>query len=257
MKVVIFAGGFGTRLSEYTDTIPKPMVKIGGKPIIWHIMNHYANQGFNDFIIALGYKADIIKNYFASYKSSIDDYKIDLKTGEIDVISGASEDWKITLIDTGELTMTGGRLKRLKNYLKEERFLLTYGDGLSDIEVSKVIDLHENNQALITMTAVHPPARFGEVEIDSENKVQSFQEKPQLKDGWINGGFFVVEPAFIDLIDGDNQMLEQEPLIRATNQGKLSAFKHNGFWQCMDTKRDLDLLEKMFKNKEAMWSKND
>lgn len=254
MKVVIFAGGLGTRLSEYTGTIPKPMVNIGGKPIIWHIMNLYAKQGFKEFVVALGYRSDVIKNYFASYKSSMDDYKIDLKDGKIEVINGVTEDWKISLIDTGELTMTGGRLKRLKNYIKDDSFLLTYGDGLSDVSISEVVKLHKEKRSLITMTAVHPPARFGEVEIDDCNKVISFEEKPQLKEGWINGGFFVVEPEFLDLIDGDHQMLEQDPLIRASLSGKLSAYKHDGFWQCVDTKRDLELLEKMYQSNEGIWS---
>ena len=257
MKVVIFAGGLGTRLSEYTGTIPKPMVSVGGKPIIWHIMNLYAKQGFKEFVVALGYRSDVIKNYFASYKSSMDDYKIDLKNGEIEVINGVKEDWKISLIDTGELTMTGGRLKRLKDYIKDDSFLLTYGDGLSDVNISEVIKLHKDNESLITMTAVHPPARFGEVEISDNSKVVSFEEKPQLKEGWINGGFFVVEPEFLDLIDGDHQMLEQEPLNRASMSGRLSAYKHDGFWQCVDTKRDLELLEKMHQSNEGIWSLNE
>ena len=254
MKVVIFAGGLGTRLSEYTGSIPKPMVPIGGKPVIWHIMNLYAQHGFNEFVIALGYRSDIIKSYFANYKSSIDDYSIDLGTGEINVINGATEDWKITLVDTGELTMTGGRLKRLEKFIGNDTFLLTYGDGLSDVDINEVIAQHTNSAALITMTAVHPPARFGEVEIGENNEVLSFKEKPQLKEGWINGGFFVVEPEFISLIDGDDQMLEQEPLTRASQTGKLQAYKHAGFWQCMDTKRDVDLLERMFNAKENIWS---
>ncbi len=256
MKVVIFAGGLGTRLSEFTGSIPKPMVPIGGKPMIWHIMNLYAEQGFNEFIIALGYKADIIKNYFASYKSAIDDYSIDLSTGKIDVINGADEDWKVTLINTGETTMTGGRLKRLSRYLESEKFLLTYGDGLSDVDINRVIEQHSSGDALITMTAVHPPARFGEVEIEDDCKVSSFEEKPQLKEGWINGGFFVVEPEFLELIDGDHQMLEQEPLKRASELGRLQAYKHEGFWQCMDTKRDLETLERMYKGKEHVWSES-
>jgi glucose-1-phosphate cytidylyltransferase len=254
MKVVIFAGGLGTRLSEYTGSIPKPMVPIGGKPIIWHIMNLYAKHGYNEFVIALGYRADIIKSYFANYKSAIDDYSIDLSTGEIKVINGASEDWKITLVDTGELTMTGGRLKRLSALIKDETFLLTYGDGLSDVDITKVIRQHCDSKAMITMTVVHPPARFGEVDIGKGNQVLSFEEKPQLKEGWINGGFFVVEPEFLDFIDGDHQMLEQEPLSRASDSGNLQAYKHDGFWQCMDTKRDLETLERMYEAREKIWS---
>ncbi len=226
MKVVILAGGYGTRLSEYTRTIPKPMVKIAGKPIIFHIMEHYAKYGFKDFYIALGYKGDVIKNYFNKKKL----------------------DWNVNLIQTGLNTMTGGRLKRLKKFLGKETFMMTYGDGVSNIDLKKLIKFHKKKNKLVTLTAVRPPARFGVLKIKG-TKVKYFKEKSRLDEGWINGGFFVIEPSFLKIIKNDNTFLEKEPLEMVTKKGQLNAFKHNGFWQCMDTKRDKDKLEKILKKK--------
>ena len=246
MKIVILAGGFGTRLGEYTELIPKPMVHIGGKPIIWHIMKKFYKHNFSDFYIALGYKAEVIKDYFLNYKKSKSNIFIDLKAQKSNFADSETEDWKINLINTGENTMTGGRLKKLKNYLNDGTFMLTYGDGLSDIDINKLISFHKEHGKMITITAVRPPARFGELSINSKSEVTSFEEKPQLKEGWINGGFFVIEPEFLNFIDGESTLLEKEPLERAARIGELMAFKHEGFWQCMDTKRDKDLLEKLY-----------
>ena len=223
MKVVILAGGLGTRLSEYTKSIPKPMVKINGKPILIHIINHYLKYGFDNFYIALGYKGNFIKNYFKKNKVN----------------------FKMNLIDTGLKTMTGGRLKRLKEKLGNDTFLLTYGDGISNVNLNKLIKFHKKNKKLITLTAVRPPARFGAIKILG-NKVKTFKEKSKLDEGWING-FFVVEPKFLNFIKDDSTFLEREPLERASKNNQLLAFKHNGFWQCMDTKRDKDFLEQKLK----------
>ena len=224
MKVVILAGGFGTRISEYTKTIPKPMITINKKPIIIHIMEHYAKYGFTDFYIALGYKGAVIKKYFINKKSK----------------------WNVNLIETGLKTMTGGRLKRLKKFLGNDTFLMTYGDGLSNVNLKNLLKFHKENKKMITLTAVRPPARFGAIKIKG-NQVKTFKEKDKMDEGWINGGFFVIEPKFLDLIKNDDTFLEKEPLEKATSKGQLSAFKHKGFWQCMDSKRDKDKLEKIFK----------
>ncbi len=229
MKVILLAGGFGTRLSEYTDTIPKPMVEIGGKPILWHIMNFYAQYNHKNFIVALGYKGEIIKKYF----------------------SKKFDDWKIELIDTGEKTMTGGRVKRLQKIIGNETCMLTYGDGLSNINLDSLMKFHKNHGKLVTVSAVHPPARFGAIKLDGD-KVVTFKEKSHVDQGWINGGFFILEPGFFDLIDGDETYLEREPLERATKKGELFAYKHTGFWKCMDMKRDKDELEVIYKDK-APW----
>ena len=229
MKVILLAGGFGTRLSEYTDTIPKPMVEIGGKPILWHIMNFYAQYNHKNFIVALGYKGEIIKKYF----------------------SKKFDDWKIDLIDTGEKTMTGGRVKRLQKIIGNETCMLTYGDGLSNINLDSLMKFHKNHGKLVTVSAVHPPARFGAIKLDGD-KVVTFKEKSHIDQGWINGGFFILEPGFFDLIDGDETYLEREPLERATKKGELFAYKHTGFWKCMDMKRDKDELEVIYKDK-APW----
>ena len=227
MKVVILAGGFGTRLSEYTKTIPKPMIEINGKPIIFHIMKLYAKYGYKDFYIALGYKGEIIKNFFK--KNFFD--------------------WKINLIETGRTTMTGGRLKRLKKYIGQETFMMTYGDGISNINLKKLLKFHNKNKKIVTLTAVRPPARFGALKIKGPNVIY-FKEKSKLDEGWINGGFFVIEPEFFKFIKNDQTYLEREPLEKATKKKQLAAFKHSGFWQCMDTKRDKDSLDKIFKNKK-------
>jgi glucose-1-phosphate cytidylyltransferase len=224
MKVVILAGGFGSRISEYTKTIPKPMIAINKKPILVHIMEHYAKFGFKEFYIALGYKGNVIKKYFKKKK---------LK-------------WSINLIDTGLNTMTGGRIKRLKKYLINETFFLTYGDGVSDINLKKLLKFHKKNKNLVTLSAVRPPARFGAIKL-SGNKVKVFKEKDIMDEGWINGGFFVMEPQFFDYIKNDSTFLEKEPLEKASKAGQLFAYKHEGFWQCMDTKRDKDKLEKILK----------
>ena len=231
MKVILLAGGFGTRISEYTDTIPKPMVQIGEKPILWHIMNLYAQYQHKDFFIALGYKGEVIKNYFTNIP----------------------EKWKLNLIDTGQKTMTGGRVKRLQKLIGKETCMLTYGDGLSNINLDSLLAFHKNHRKLITVSAVRPPARFGAIKLNGD-RVISFKEKSHLAEGWINGGFFVIEPGFFDLIDGDDTYLEREPLERAVNKGELFAYKHKGFWQCMDTKRDRDYLEEIY-SKGAPWQR--
>ena len=252
MKVIILAGGFGTRLSEYTDMIPKPMVTIGGKPILWHIMNTYAHFGHNDFYIALGYKAELIKDYFLNYRALNADFTVDLESGDITHHQVESNNWKVTLVNTGADSMTGGRVKRMQSYIGNEPFLLTYGDGVADIDLEELLAFHKDHGKMVTVSAVRPAARFGELEMNG-NKVSNFQEKPQLHEGWINGGYFVINPEFFDLIDGDSTMLEREPLEKATKAGELMAYKHQGFWHCMDTKRDHELLESLWK-KGAPWA---
>ena len=252
MKVIILAGGFGTRLSEYTEKIPKPMVSVGGKPVLWHIMNHYAYFGHKDFHLALGYKSEIIKDYFLNYKSLNSDFTIDLGTGNINSHNINKIDWQVTLTQTGLNSMTGGRVKRLQSLIGNEPFLLTYGDGLSNININELIDFHRSHGKMVTVSAVHPTARFGELNIDGD-KVATFKEKPQTTQGWVNGGYFVIEPAFFDLIDGDSSVLEQEPLEKAAELGQLMAYRHQGFWQPMDTKRDRDSLEEMWKSGNPPW----
>ena len=252
MKVIILAGGFGTRLAEYTDVIPKPMVPIGGKPILWHIMKTYASFGHNDFYIALGYKAEVIKEYFLNYRSLNADFTVDLATGTVNSLHLDSVDWKVTLVNTGDTTMTGGRVKRMKSFIGNEACMLTYGDGVADIDLDALLSFHQNHGKLVTVSAVRPAARFGELEMDGA-RVQSFQEKPQMHDGWINGGFFIFEPAFFDLIAGDSTLLEREPLEQVTHAGELMAYRHHGFWHCMDTKRDHELLESLWQ-KGAPWA---
>jgi len=229
MKVVLLAGGFGTRLSEYTKTIPKPMISIGGKPILLRIMKLYAKYGFKDFYIALGYKGEVIKKFF----------------------NKKFFDWNINLIETGRNTMTGGRLKRLKKYIGNETFMMTYGDGLSSINLKKLLKFHKKNKKLVTLTVVRPPARFGVIKLKGQN-VNYFKEKSKLDEGWINGGFFVMEPEFLKYIKNDNTYLEREPLETVTKKRQLTAFKHNGFWQCVDTKRDIDKLNKIFSAKKRL-----
>jgi len=252
MKVIILAGGFGTRLSEYTDIMPKPMLPIGGKPILWHIMQTYAKFGHKDFYLALGYKAEVIKDYFLNYRALNADFTIDLATGEFTSRQVDYIDWKVTLVNTGESTMTGGRVKRMKEFIGNETFMLTYGDGVSDINLDQLLDFHRHHGKMVTMSAVRPAARFGELVIDND-KVEIFKEKPQMHDGWINGGFFIIEPKFFDFIDGDHILLEREPLEKMTKLGELMAYKHNSFWHCMDTKRDHDLLEDLWKEGSAPW----
>ena len=246
MKVIILAGGYGTRLAEFTEEIPKPMVPINGKPILFHLMEYYASFGHNDFYIALGYKGDIIKKYFYLYNSINNDFQIDLKSGVIRNYSESPVDWKVSLVDTGGNTMTGGRVKRLKPFIGEERCLLTYGDGLSNININDLIEFHKTHGKMVTVSAVRPIARFGEIEVNNDCKVKSFKEKPHIDQGWINGGFFVVEPEFFQFIDNDDTVLEKAPLEQVARKGELMAFKHKGFWQCMDTKRDKEYLESLF-----------
>ena len=252
MKVVILAGGLGTRLSEYTVSIPKPMVTIGGRPILWHIMKTYAHYGHNNFFLALGYKAEVIKDYFLHYSNLNADFTIDLSSGGIQSHQKDEIDWKVTLVQTGVDSMTGGRVKRMQKYVGNEPFLLTYGDGVSNINISELLKFHRSHGKMVTVSAVHPIARFGELEI-SKDQVKSFHEKPQTTHGWINGGYFVIEPEFFDLIEGDDIILEKGPLETAAKNGELMAYRHNGFWQCMDTKRDRDSLENMWLSENPPW----
>lgn len=252
MKVIILAGGFGTRLSEHTGSIPKPMITIGGKPILWHIMRSYAGFGHKDFFLALGYKAEIVKEYFLNYRALNSDFTVDLITGAVMPHQIDPVDWRVTLVDTGENTLTGGRVKRMRSFIGNETCMLTYGDGLADIDIGALYSFHKKHGKMLTVTAVHPGARFGELEIKGD-VVTSFKEKPQLDQGWINGGFFVVEPAFFDLIEGDDTMLEREPLERVASMGEFMTYRHEGFWQCMDTKRDHELLESIWRKGNAPW----
>ena len=253
MKVIILAGGFGTRLSEFTGLIPKPMVPIGGKPILWHIMKTYAKFNHKDFYLALGYKSEVVKDFFLNYRALNSDFSINLGNGKIDSLQlDESVDWNVTLVNTGEKSMTGGRVKRMQKFIGNETCLITYGDGVSNIDIDELVRFHKGHGKMVTVSAVRPTARFGELEIEN-NKVISFQEKPQLHDGWINGGYFVVEPSFFDLIKGDETLLEREPLELAAKSGELMAYMHDGFWQCMDTKRDHELLETLFQEDKAPW----
>lgn len=253
MKVIILAGGFGTRLSEYTETIPKPMVTIGGSPMLWHIMRTYAKFGHKDFYLALGYRAEVIKEYFLNYRSLNADFTVNLATGLIEPHQVDSVDWSVTLVQTGVNSMTGGRVKRMKSFIGNEAFMLTYGDGVSDINIDNLLAFHRSHGKMVTVTAVHPGARFGELELQSD-RVTNFQEKPQMEQGWINGGYFVIEPSFFDLIDDDFTVLERGPLEMAAKMGELMAYRHNGFWQCMDTKRDRDALEDLWASQKAPWA---
>lgn len=252
MKVVILAGGYGTRLSEYTEKIPKPMVDVGGLPMIEHIMNHYSNYGYKEFIICLGYKQEIIKDYFINYNLRNSDIYVDLKTSKYSLLKENKNDWKINLIQTGLATKTGGRIKKIKDLICEKNFLLTYGDGLSNININKLIDFHNKKGKSITISAFKPQARFGELEINN-GEVKSFQEKPQLKQGRINGGFFVVEKRFINYIQSFNEMLEVEPINRAINNRDVAAYETDEFWRCVDSKRDLDFVRSLWSEGKASW----
>jgi glucose-1-phosphate cytidylyltransferase len=256
MKTVILCGGLGTRLAEETNLKPKPMVEIGGKPMVWHIMKSYEQYGFNDFILALGYKGEVIKDYFLHYHARQSDITIHLKNGDLSYSNPTAENWKISLIDTGANTMTGGRIRRLKDILKDQgTFMVTYGDGVSDVDKEKLLAFHHAHGKLATVTAVRPPVRFGELFIEKDSVTQ-FQEKPQAGEGWINGGYFVFEPAVLDLITDDSIMLEREPLEKLAQMGELKAFMHKGFWQCMDTIRDRDFLQSLWQSGKATWIKN-
>jgi glucose-1-phosphate cytidylyltransferase len=252
MKVIILAGGFGSRLSEYTESIPKPMVTIGSRPILWHIMKLYAHFGHKDFYLALGYKAEIIKEYFLNYRSLNSDFTVDLSNGKVEPHQADAADWRVTMVDTGLQSMTGGRVKRLQSFIGKETFMLTYGDGVANINIDDLLKFHKSHGKMVTVSAVHPGARFGELMLDN-GQVKSFQEKPQMGQGWINGGFFIIEPDFFDLIENDETILERDPLEKVAQMGELMAYKHNGFWQCMDTKRDRDMLEDLWLQGLALW----
>ncbi len=251
MKAVILAGGRGSRLAEETVLKPKPMTEIGGRPILWHIMRHYAHFGIREFVIALGYRGEEIKRYFLNYRALNSHLTIRLKDGHLQIHDGEMEDWTVHLVDTGLQVSTGGRIKRLAPWLQDGPFLLTYGDGVADIDVNKLLKFHQAEGRLATVTAVRPPARFGGL-IFRESAVEEFIEKPQIGEGWINGGFFALEPGVLNYIDGDDSIFEREPLERLAKDGQLSAFKHEGFWQCMDTRRDLELLESLWQT-SAPW----
>jgi len=257
MKVVILAGGFGTRISEETGEKPKPMIEIGGKPILWHIMKHYSSFGHNDFIICLGYKGYIIKEYFYNYFIHNSDITFDFKSGETKIHDNRSENWRVTLIETGENSMTGGRIKRVKPYLEgEDTFLLTYGDGLSDVNINKTIENHNKKGKICSITAVYPPGRFGAVKIDKKGLVSDFIEKPAGDGGMINGGYFVANKEIFNYIEGDQTVLENEPLIDLASDAELAAYEHTGFWQPMDTMRDKNLLDSLWNSGEAPWKTN-
>lgn len=254
MKVVILAGGLGTRLAEYTELIPKPLVKIGSMPIIWHIMKFYSQQGYNDFVIPLGYKGELIKEFFLNLKYFQSDFTIDTSNGKIELHQNNSENWKITLVDTGLNTMTGGRLLKLKKYIGDDRFFLTYGDGLANININNLLNFHLKNKKILTITAVRPAARFGEIEISNvNNNVTSYKEKPRVENGWINGGFFVAEPEILEYLTDEKTVLEQEPLQKIAQNGELAAYKHKSFWQCMDNKKDHDYLNYLWENEKQFW----
>ena len=253
MKVVILAGGLGTRLSEETSLKPKPMVEIGGMPIIWHIMKLYSHYGYHDFIICLGYKGYVIKEYFANYFLHMADVTIDMSKNDIHVHRRHAEPWRITLVNTGAETMTGGRVKRIAEYVGSETFMMTYGDGVADINVERLVQTHQEYGLLATVTAVQPTGRFGSLNITDNNRVAGFQEKPQGDGGWINGGFFVLEPAVFDYITGDETIWEREPLEMFAAEGQLSAYYHSGYWKPMDTLRDKNELEQLWQAKKAPW----
>lgn len=259
MKAVILAGGFGTRISEESGIRPKPMVEIGNRPIIWHIMKIYASYGINEFIICCGYKGYMIKEYFSNYFLRMSDVTFDLGQNSMSIHRNPSESWKVTLVETGEKTMTGGRIKKIAAYLNDESFFLTYGDGVSDINISESLRFHKDQRALVTLTAVQQPGRFGAFPLGKdETRIRNFREKPQgdgIDNAWINGGFFVVEPKALDYITGDHSVWEHEPLEILAKTGQLAAFRHYGFWQPMDTLRDKNLLEEMWESNKAPWKK--
>lgn len=255
MKAVILAGGFGTRLSEETDLRPKPMIEIGGKPILWHIMRTYSHYGVREFVICCGYKAEWIKRYFSEYYTINSDITVDLGSGAIDYINPIKEDWRVTLVDTGLETMTGGRLKRIRPYIAGETFCMTYGDGLADIDIAQTVAFHKVHGRLATLTAVPSPGRFGIIDIAGDDKVDRFHEKPNNEMGWINGGFFVLEPGALDVVEDDATIWERQPLERLAQAGELRAYRHDGFWKPMDTLRDKRELETMWARGDAPWKR--
>lgn len=254
MKVVLLAGGFGTRISEESHLKPKPMIEIGGQPILWHIMKSYSFYGFNEFIICAGYKQHVIKEFFADYYLHRSDITFDFSSdNQITIHNNVAEPWKVTIVDTGLNTMTGGRIKRIKDYIGDEAFLLTYGDGVCDVDIQKLVEYHNDNKKLVTITAIQPGGRFGTLDIDENNCVEQFAEKRKEDGGWINGGFMVVEPEIFDYIEGDKTVFEREPLENVSSQGLLVAYKYNGFWQCMDTLRDKIYLDSLLEEGTAPW----
>lgn len=254
MKAVILAGGFGTRLSEETGVKPKPMVEIGDRPILWHIMKIYSAAGIDDFIICLGYKGYVIKEYFATYSLHMSDITFDLRRNEMKIHQNGTEPWRVTLVDTGEQTMTGGRIKRIKDYIGDETFCLTYGDGVTDLNIQKLLAFHREQKTLATLTAVQPPGRFGVFSLDQDQTlISKFREKPTGESAWISGGFFVVEPEAIDYIQDDSTVWEQEPLVNLAREGKLAAYRHDGYWQNMDTLRDKNVLEELWRRGNPPW----
>lgn len=256
MKVVLLAGGFGTRISEESHLRPKPMIEIGDMPILWHIMKAYSHYGFNEFIICCGYKGYMIKEYFADYYLHRSDVTFDFSNeNEMIVHNNISEPWKVTLVDTGLNTMTGGRIKRVREYVGNEPFMITYGDGVCDVNINELVDFHMSHGKRITMTAIQPEGRFGVLDILDSNIINGFREKSKSDSGWINGGFMVVNPDIFEYIEGDSTVFEKEPLEQAAREGELVAFKHYGFWQCMDTQRDKQYLEKLWSENKAPWRK--
>lgn len=252
MKVAILAGGAGSRLAEETQIRPKPMVEIGGYPILWHIMRHYFHFGFKEFVVALGYKGEVIKEYMRAYCENHSNLKVNFRTGEVEYHKSHGLDWAVELIETGQQTLTGGRIKRLAPYLGNQTFLLTWGDGVSNVDLRKLVDFHHSHGKLATVTAVRPPARYGHMMFDGD-QVTSFDEKPQAQEGWINGAFFVLEPAVFEYIDGDSVMWEHEPMRRLAADGQLMAYKHDSFWQCMDTLREKHVLESLWQSGNCPW----
>lgn len=253
MKVLILAGGFGTRLSEETDLRPKPMAEIGGKPILWHIMKIYSHYGYNDFVILLGYKGYYIKEYFANYFLHQSDVTIDISNNKMEVHNNQSEPWRVTLLETGLHTMTGGRILRAKPYIGNEPFLLTYGDGVADVNLNELVAFHQKHGRAITMTSVLPEGRFGALQTKEDDQVISFMEKPKGDGSWINGGFFVCEPSVLDYITDDTTVFEQQPLEQLATNGELYTYRHNGFWKCMDTLRDKNQLNELWNGGKAKW----
>lgn len=253
MKAVILAGGLGTRISEETSARPKPMVEIGGKPILWHVMKIYSAHGINDFIICLGYKGYMIKEYFANYFLHMSDVTIDMKHNKLEIHQNSAEPWRVTLVDTGENTMTGGRLKRVSQYLDNEDFCLTYGDGVGDVDITRLVNFHKEQGRLATLTATQPPGRFGALNLESGSKVVSFQEKPHGDGSWINGGFFILSPKVIEYIESDATIWERDPMEKLAAEGQMSAYLHHGYWQPMDTLRDKNHLEELWASGKAPW----
>ncbi len=254
MKVVILAGGFGTRISEESHIVPKPMIEVGEKPILWHIMKYYSSYGFNEFVICCGYKQYVIKEFFAQYYLHMSDVTFDFTSdNKMSIHNNYSEPWKVTLVDTGLNTMTGGRIKRVKDYIGDEPFMLTYGDGVADVNIHELVKFHNDHGKIATITAIQPGGRFGMLDIDNSEMINSFKEKSKEDGGWINGGFMVLNPEIIDYINSDSTVFEKEPLESVAREGQLKAYKHHGFWQCMDTLRDKRLLEELWDGNSAPW----